>query len=407
MPGRNILRTWQRDPTKDVPEAYAHPCAYETYMPDELSSFTVSLDAQLAESVAEAEQAIRRLNDEAGSILAPLARLLMRTESIASSKVAKMRLGIHELARAESRTESGIMPDATTLELLASVDAMILAVDEVAGAERFGVEEILAIHRRVLGVVPQRQFAGRVRTLQNWVGGNDYNPCGADFVPPPPEELGRLLADLCAAINDGSMPPIMQAAMVHAQFEAIHPFDDGNGRAGRALVHVVLRRRGVAPRFVPPIGVVLGAARNNYIAALMRYRADSVLAWLEYFTVATIRAARLADSYVEAVRALQQRWRDQLRAAAHVPEDEGVAWAIVELLPARPIISASVAAAGTDRPAALVSRGIAELVAAGVLMPLVEGRQDQRWEAVGLLDLVAQVDLIAKFDVGQLFQQSR
>ena len=79
---------------------------------------------------------------------------------------------------------------------------------------------------------PNSDITGVVRTDQNWIGGNDYNPCGTDFVPPPQEYVDPLLHDLCEAIAGDSFPPLVQAAMVHAQFETIHPFDDGNGRTG-------------------------------------------------------------------------------------------------------------------------------------------------------------------------------
>ncbi|MCC6772077.1 MAG: Fic family protein [Gemmatimonadaceae bacterium] len=146
-----------------------------------------------------------------------------------------------------------------------------------------------------------------------------YNPCGADFVPPPPEEMPRLLEDLYAAINDDLLPPLVQAGLVHAQLETIHPFDDGHGRTGRALVHVVLRRRGIAPRFLPPISVVFAGARERYIDGLTRFRGDQVAEWCEYFAAATARAARLARDYVDAVRRLQQSWRNQLQSSSAPP----------------------------------------------------------------------------------------
>lgn len=124
------------------------------------------------------------------------------------------------------------------------------------------------------------RIAGQVRTSQSWIGGNDYNPCGADYVPPPPEDVADLLDDLCEAINDDRLQPDVQAALVHAQFETIHPFADANGRTGRALIHVVLRRRGVALSYVPPISAVLGAHRDRYIAGLIGFRDASVDPWL-------------------------------------------------------------------------------------------------------------------------------
>lgn len=100
-------------------------------------------------------------------------------------------------------------------------------------------------------------IAGRVRDSQNWIGANNHNPCGADLVPPPPEEMGPLLDDLARFTGEIVLPPLVQAAVAPAQFETIHPFEDGNGRTGRALVQVILRRRGLAPALVTPISVVV------------------------------------------------------------------------------------------------------------------------------------------------------
>lgn len=394
MPGRLISKTWAHDSTLDAPAVYRRACRYEAFVPDELSALDVRLDAQLAGLVSEAESAVRRLNDEGGPALTPLPRLLLRTESIASSKVEGMQLGARELARAEARAESGFAPAPTAAEVLANIDAMVLAVEQAAEAETFAEGEILAIHRRLLERAPHRHIAGRLRTQQNWIGGNDYNPCGADFVPPPPEEMERLLAELCRAVNDDTLPPLVQAAVVHAQFETIHPFDDGNGRTGRALVHVVLRRRGLAPRFLPPISVVFAGARERYVTGLMRFRFDDggAVGWIEHFAAATLRAANLARAYVSAVGALQRRWHDRVRASAGDLRADAAAWAIIDVLPAHPMISAPVATAVTGRARSRVYEAIDHLAAAGVLLPLTQGKRNRWWEAVGMLDLVARLE---------------
>jgi Fic family protein len=391
MPGQLVAKTWQYDPTLDAPAGYRRACRYEAFIPTELASLEVRLDARLAGLVSEAEHAVRQLNDE-GAALGPLSRLLLRTESIASSKVEGMQLGVRELARAEAKAESGIAPGSTAREVLANIDAMVLAMDEATEVETFSEHEVLAIHRRLLERAPHKHIAGHLRTGQNWIGGNDYNPCGADFVPPPPEDVPRLLAELCRAINDDTLPPLVQAALVHAQFETVHPFDDGNGRTGRALVHVVLRRRGIAPRFLPPISVVFASAKDRYIGALTRFRGDGVADWIEHFASATIRAARLARAYVTAVGDLQERWREQLRATANPPRAGAAPWAIIGVLPAHPMISGPVAAAVTSRAKSRIYEAIEQLVGAGVLFPLSEGKRNRWWEAVGLLDLVARLE---------------
>jgi Fic family protein len=392
MPGSLIPQTWHYDPTLLAPASYKRACKYDAFVPDELASVAVRLDAQLSGLVSEAEQAIRQLNDQGRPVLDPLARLLLRTESIASSKVEGMQLGVRELARAEARAESGVTPSPTALDLLANIDAMTLAVDDAANVPQFGVAQIAAIHRRLLERSLHKDIAGRIRTRQNWIGGNDYNPCGADYVPPPPEEVHRLLSDLCATINDETLSPLVQAALVHAQFETIHPFDDGNGRTGRALVHVVLRRRGIAPHFLPPISVVFAGVKDRYIAGLVRFRGDGVDEWIAHFATATVRAARLARTYIERVRALQERWRQQLRTTGNAPRSDAAAWAIIDLLPAHPMISAPVAAALTSRAKGRVYEGIEQLVSAGVLLPLTSGRRNRWWEAEGLLELIGRLE---------------
>jgi Fic family protein len=125
-----------------------------------------------------------------------------------------------------------------------------------------------------LGLLGRRLYAssgGRLRRRQNWIGRPGSTPVNADFVPPRDKQVRPLLKDLCAFIEREDVPILAQAAIAHAQFETIHPFGDGNGRVGRCLIHVVLRRRELAPRYVPPISLILAAR----VKQLCR-RADSL-----------------------------------------------------------------------------------------------------------------------------------
>lgn len=377
------------DPTIHAARKYRRACKYDAFVPDKLLGLPLSLDATLAGLVSEAEAAVRSLNEVAVPALDPLARLLLRTESIASSKVEGLQLGLREVARAEARVETGHGASTTAIEILANIDAMVLAIDEAARVSSFGIPQIAAIHKCLMERAEGKHSPGEIRTKQNWIGGNDYNPCGADFVPPPPEGVGALLADLCEAINDDLLPPVLQAALVHAQFETIHPFEDGNGRTGRALIHVVLRRRGVAPRYVPPISVVIAGTRSRYIAGLTNFRGDRVNQWVEYFADAAGRAARLAKAYLEAVQTLRAEWRDGLARTPAAPRADAAAWAIIDVLPAHPMISVAVAAAAAGRSKPASYEAFKQLEAAGVLVPLSKGRRNQSWEVSGLLDLIA------------------
>jgi Fic family protein len=271
---------------------------------------------------------------------------------------------------------------------------MQLAVEEATSADSVPVEEILAIHRALLTVSSRPEIAGQTHTTQNWVGGNDYNPCGAAFVPPPPDEVAALIDDLCAFCNAQHLPPIVQAAVAHAQFETIHPFIDGNGRTGRALVQVLLRRRRLAPAYVPPISIVLAADKAAYIEGLTMYRNGDIAASIERISAAAAQAAGLAKGYLTDVGDLQRTWRDRLTKHRR-PRSDAAAWAVIDVLPGHPMITVSVAVAATGRTKPAVNQAFAQLAEAGVLIPLSDIRRNRVWEAAGLLDLLADPDAAA------------
>ena len=206
-------RIWE--PDFSVPTR-RDPSRYSVYRPDLLTERRFAFDGDVADAEADTEG---------------LARLLLRAD-------AARRLG--EEVR-----------DVMAAEVLANIDAMVWGVEAVEPGDPITLDMLLEVHRLLLeGSRWLEEHGGRIRTVQNWIGGSGYNPCSAAFVPPPPEEVPALLDDLVAFCNDDGLPALAQAAVAHAQFETIHPFVDGNGRAGRVLIHLVLRRRGVAARFL-------------------------------------------------------------------------------------------------------------------------------------------------------------
>ncbi len=390
MRGRLLRKVWRYDPTLHAPPRYRRACAYEAFVPDPLADFSVSLPGDVSTVVSEAETAIARLNSKDDPALVPLARLLLRTESIASSKVEGMQVDARTLARAEVAQDTGRRVGTNAAEVLANIDAMQLAIEHASATHNIVPEDLAAIHRVLLERAPNRAITGHFRDKQNWIGGNDYNPCGADFVPPPPEEVPTLINDLCNFGNKDELPPLVQSAIAHAQFETIHPFEDGNGRVGRALVQVLLRRRGLAPAFVPPISVVLARNKSRYIRGLTLFREDRVAEWLGIFASAAAQAATLAIRYADRGAELQDRWRKQLREATS-PRADSAAWTIIDVLPAYPVLTVAVAVTAAKRTKPAVNHAIRELVNAGVLNPVSESKRNRAWEAVGLLDLIVQL----------------
>ena len=388
MPGIYLESFWQHDPTANAPPRYRRACRYRSFIPTPLSELPVSFDAETAGAVSDAESAIAALNTRAYPALAPLARLLLRTESIASSKVEGLQLGARELARAEARAERGGKIGSSASEIIGSINAMELAVDRAATATTFGLTEIRDVHARLMASSPSPRIAGEVRQVQSWIGGNNYNPCGADFVPPPPDHVERLLDDLCRAMNDTLLPPVVQAALIHAQFETIHPFLDGNGRTGRALIHVVLRRRGIAPSYVPPVSVILAGDRDRYVQGLTKFRGDDPTVWIRLFADACASAAQLAKAYATEVSELSERWKSRLASSLRAPRLGAAAWALIDVMPAHPTMTGAVAIAATGRARAAVYQALDELEEAGIVRRVSASARNQAWESSELLDLI-------------------
>lgn len=385
MRGRYESHTWRADPTLHAPRRFKQPCRYDAFIPRTLAKLP-PLTVEVAHDVSAAEEAIRQLNGVAEPGLQALARLLLRSESIASSKVEGMQADTRSLARAEARSDLGFSISPQQADVLANVDAMQLAMEEAASADTLTLDHLLATQGALLArAVNAERIAGVLREQQNWIGGNDYNPCGADFVPPPPKHVRPLLDDLVAFCNKHALLPLVQAAYAHAQFETIHPFVDGNGRTGRALVQVILRRRGLAPSYVPPISVVLADDKEAYIAGLVAFREGRENEWIAVFARAAARAADLASTYLVRVQQLQELWRERLGALG--VRSDAAAWRVIDVLPGHPIVSVPVAVSATGRAKAAVQQAVEQLVQAGVLEPLSSGKRNRQWEAIGLLEL--------------------
>ena len=371
------------------------PCDYDVYLPDKLSDRRFSLDGEVAADVADAETALTRL-DASSVALADaeaLARLLLRAESVASSRIEGLEIGARRLLRADAARSLGIEPrDVTAREILGNIDAMTWAVDTIEQGSPITVDTLLETHRRLLAGSRMEEYGGRVREVQNWIGGSGYNPCSASFVPPPPELVGDLLDDLVGFCNSDSLPALAQAAVAHAQFETIHPFADGNGRTGRALIHMVLRRRGLGLRILPPVSLILATWSQDYIEGLtgtryvgLSYSSDAhsgINRWIALFASACGRAVEDAGRFEEQVRALQVSWRERI---GRVRRDSTVNL-LVSVLPSAPVITTTTASEFVGRSFPAASQAIERLVAAGVLVQVSVGRRNRAYEAPELID---------------------
>jgi Fic family protein len=376
-------RNWPADPSVPGPRRERQSLRYTAYVPDRIAQLDLRLSAAVAAVVSAAERVVDSLNRAPPVLpsLEVLARRLLWAESVASSRIEGLELSQRRLAEAEAGVGGR---DETARSVLGNVAAMEEAVRLGHPAKPLRVADVLAIHRVLMLATTTPGMAGKLRDRQNWIGGNRFNPGQADFVPPPPQYVPDLMKDLAAFLNRSDMPPLVQAAIAHAQFETIHPFADGNGRVGRALIHVVLRRRELAPRFVPPLSLVLAGDSRAYIAGLTAYRDGRIEDWSLAFARAAERAAAKASELGSGLASLQGAWRER----AGRPRRHSSAEVLIQLLPAYPIITLRSAAEILHRSRQAANEAIALLAQAGALRATTSARRNRAWEARELFDLV-------------------
>jgi Fic family protein len=369
-------------------------CEYEAYVPDPLVGRAFVIDGDVAADIADAENAIMRLNVEATSLVdtESLARILLRAESVASSRIEGLEIGARRLLRAEAARDLGDDPrDITAVEVLGNIDAMSYAIGSVAPGSQITTELLLGVHERLMANTRLEQHGGKLREEQNWIGGSEYNPCVAAFVPPPPEHVADLLTDLVSFSNEDVLPAVAQAAIAHAQFETIHPFVDGNGRTGRALIHLILRRRGLAARVLPPVSLILATWSKDYIDGLNAYRyrgpatsrkaRDGINLWIGRFATACTRAVEDASSFERRAQAIETEWRERLgRVRAQSSAD-----LLLRLLLGAPVISVASAANLIGRSFVHTNEAVARLVDVGVLEQVTVGRRNRAFEAPDII----------------------
>ena len=390
-----LRRHWVSDAGTGLARRDRRSCDYDAYVPDALAGRSILLSGDTAADVADAERAIAVFDAEASSLLdtEALARILLRAESVASSRIEGLEVGARRLLRAEAAIGLGEPPtDITATEVLANIDAMALAIRTIRPGGLITLAALLSFHERLLSGTQLHRYAGSLRSEQNWIGGSSYNPCTASFVPPPPEFVQALLEDLCDFCNTDSLPAVAQAAIAHAQFETIHPFVDGNGRTGRALIHLVLRRRGLATRVLPPVSLVLATWADDYVLGLeaTRYRGsassadarDGLDLWVGRFAAACRRAVDDAIGFEERARLLQHSWRERLGSV----RSKSAVDALIRILPGAPIVTVKSAAELSGRSFKAANDGIARLVDAGILRQMSVGRRNRAFEAPDVID---------------------
>jgi Fic family protein len=369
LSGRSVPITWQ--------ERRA-----QAWLPGPLDERAIDLSSSTIRKTEQAAASVRRADDLLPGSWEAVARILLRSEGVASSDIEGLRAPIEAVVAAEVDDTTADRTAAWVADNLAVVHEAVLS-----SGRPLSVAALHRWHRRLMqhGDLPA-SFVGRFRTAQGWIGGT--SPIDAVFVPPPPDAVGPLVRDLITFANRLDVDPVTQAAMVHAQFETIHPYGDGNGRLGRVLIGWLLARR-LDVVLPPPVSVLIARDPGGYLSGLYQFRDGSLDAYVGWFADIVGRAGDASVVLGTELRTLLTDWHDRIDdlradAAAH---------RLVDLLPKHPVLTSSVAAAElgvSDRAArtALDALAARSIVAKLDLRTAAIGRPQQWWIATDLVDAV-------------------
>jgi Fic family protein len=344
------------------------PGRYQAYVPDELGPALPDLGAEARDAAEAALQTISRADERIGQRGRFLSHLLIRSESISSSWIEGNRVTPKKLAIAEALQHG----PRVALEVIANVRATEQAIDVLADrSRRITLEDIEDLQHII-----EPGLAHGIRREQNWVGGPGWSPVRAEFVPPPEDDVHRLVEDLAVFVTATEGNPIVRAAIAHAQFETIHPFVDGNGRTGRALIHTVLSRTDALRNVLIPISTVFAGDTGAYIVGLGAYREipPRLDDWVTGFSLAVERAAgnalRLSEQIEQldadiAARLVRHRADRGVNPAS--PRSDALVLKVLGNLAEEPVLTAAGVSTRWGASPAAAHRALTELAEAGIL----------------------------------------
>ena len=364
---------WHSSVQQQVPRRVMklHQGPYLAAIPLEISNRACNLPPETNALVAEAGAMIARFDAEIGFDIQPFSAVLLRSESAASSKIENLTASARAIAEAELEPTRN-----NASQIVANTRAMNAAVTL---AQSINAKSILQMHHALLSE-SHPKIAGKWREEQVWVGGSDYGPHGASFVPPHHTRVKKTLEDLIRFIDRDDIPVLAHVALAHAQFETIHPFPDGNGRTGRALIHAHLRNKELTKNTTVPVSAGLLVDTEKYFDALTAYRVGDIVPIVEQLSHATFSAVANSRQLVEELREVRAQWKERI-----VARKDSRSWKVVELLFHYPVINAALISHTLGIHGANTYRVIEPLIKAGVIVEFTDKKRNMMWRADDVL----------------------
>jgi Fic family protein len=354
---------------------------YKVAISANIADLTVNLPSDVLADAGDASREVTRFDAELGGEIAPFSSVLLRTESAASSNIENLTASARAIAEAEL---PGAKTAANAKVIVANTAAMVAAINL---ADNIDADAILAMHKALMRDVDPKS-AGRWREEQVWIGGGTHGPRGAMFVPPHHSRVLAAIDDMLRFALRDDIPVLPQITLAHAQFETIHPFTDGNGRTGRALIQAMLRHTGLTRNVTVPVSAGLLTDTDSYFAALTAYREGDPAPIVRRVSGAAVAAVFNGRELVSELHAMRAEWNDKITARS-----DSAVWEIADLLLRRPVINTALLTEELGIESKHARRYLEPLSEAGIIIETSSGPRSRVWrspEVIAALDAFAE-----------------
>jgi len=358
--------------------------SYRAFVPDPLPP-EIDWTPSLLRSLSDADRLIGQLAGEGRSLPNPhlLIRPFVRREAVLSSRIEGTQATLGELLAAEAGATVDRSPD-DLREVANYVVALEHGIKRLAKLP-LSLRLVKELHAKLMkGVRGEAATPGAFRRSQNWIGPAGCALANATYIPPSPDHLMDCLGTWEQFLHDQSLPPLIHAGMVHYQFEAIHPFLDGNGRVGRLLITLFLVERNILPTPLLYLSAFFEATRPEYYDRLNAVRTDAAWEqWIGYFLNGVARISEDALSRASRINGLLAQWRQAVAGAASRTPAQ-----VVDLLAANPFWTTGKVAERLGVAFTTAQRAIDKLVELEVLSPTSEAKRDRVFCARAILGVL-------------------
>ena len=341
---------------------------YQASVPAFIANTVLELPLDVQAHASDASQALTRFDAEMGQVAAPFVGILLRTESASSSEIENLTSSAKQVALAEI----GVAVSENAKLVVANVRAMDSALELAADLSEAAIIEM----QEALLYESRPDLTGNYRDQQVWVGGGAISPHQASFVPPHHERVTGLMRDLVSFMRRVDMPVLTHAAVAHAQFETIHPFPDGNGRTGRALIHAMLRHGGVTRNVAVPVSAGLLSDTDRYFDALTAYRKGDATQIVTVVADAAFLAVSNGGLLVEDLKRARDAWDERITARRGSGASR-----LKDLLLKQPVISVKIVQHELEISQPAAQQAIDRFVEAGVLVKTNAAKRNRFWAA--------------------------